>query len=122
MDTKFLAGPIKREGDDRAPAGIFRLGSVFGLKRETKMPFVGLSKNTVAVDDPRSRYYNRIVDASKIDNADWKHVETLFGVDVYKWGTCRRAQLSTETRRRLVHLSSCLEEWQYIDVRLYGNV
>ena len=86
VDTRFLSGPRKREGDDRAPAGIFRLGSVLGSRHETKMPFVSLSKNTVAVDDPRSRYYNRIVDASKIDGADWKHAEKLFGVDVYKLG------------------------------------
>ena len=81
-----LAGPIKKEGDDKAPAGIFPLRSVFGLTAQTKMPFVALSKNMVAVDDPRSRYYNRIVDQSKIDYRDWKHAERLFGVDVYRLG------------------------------------
>jgi L,D-peptidoglycan transpeptidase YkuD (ErfK/YbiS/YcfS/YnhG family) len=86
IETKSFTGPVKHEGDDRAPAGVFRLGRVFGFERETKMPFARLSKNMVAVDDPRSRYYNLIVDASKIDNADWKHAEKLFGVDVYKWG------------------------------------
>src|ERR1051325_10186907 len=34
-----LAGPIKKEGDDKAPAGIFPLRSVFGLTAQTKMPF-----------------------------------------------------------------------------------
>ena len=86
IDTKSLPGPVKREGDDTAPAGVFRLGSVFGFRRETKMPFVNLSKNMVAVDDPRSRYYNRIIDISKINIADWKHAEKLFGVDAYKSG------------------------------------
>ena len=84
--VRSLAGPIKKEGDDKAPAGIFPLGSVFGLTAQTKMPFVALSKNMVAVDDPRSRYYNRIVDQSKIDYRDWKHAERLFGVDVYRLG------------------------------------
>src|ERR1043166_2882839 len=84
--VRSLAGPIKKEGDDKAPAGIFPLGSVFGLTAQTKMPFVALSKNMVAVDDPRPRYYNRIVDQSKIDYRDWKHAERLFGVDVYRLG------------------------------------
>ena len=88
IETAKLAGPIKREGDDKAPAGIFRLGPAFGYTRtaQTKMPFVALSKNMVAVDDPLSRYYNRIVDQSKIDHHDWKHAERLFGVDVYRLG------------------------------------
>ena len=86
IETTKLAGPIKKEGDDKAPAGIFRLGSVFGLMAQTKMPFVALSKNMVAVDDPQSRYYNRIVDQSKIDYRDWRHAERLFGVDVYRLG------------------------------------
>ena len=84
--TNSLAGPIKKEGDDKAPAGIFPLGSVFGLRAQTKMPFVALSKNIVAVDDPLSRYYNRIVDQSNIDYRDWRHAEKLFGVDVYRLG------------------------------------
>ena len=53
------------------------------------MPFVALSKNMVAVDDPLSRYYNQIVDQSgscRIDHHDWKHAEKLFGVDVYRLG------------------------------------
>jgi L,D-peptidoglycan transpeptidase YkuD (ErfK/YbiS/YcfS/YnhG family) len=86
IDATSLSGPRKKEGDDKAPAGIFRLTSVFGFKRETKMPFVALSEDLVAVDDPRSRYYNRLVDESKIDKPDWKHAEKLFGVDVYTRG------------------------------------
>jgi D-alanyl-D-alanine dipeptidase len=84
--TDSLAGPIKKEGDDKTPAGIFPLGSVFGLTAQTKMPFVTLSNSIVAVDDPRSHYYNRIVDQSKIDYRDWRHAERLFGVDVYRLG------------------------------------
>jgi zinc D-Ala-D-Ala dipeptidase len=86
INTTNLPGPTKKEGDDKAPAGIFRLGKVFGSKRETKMPFVVLSEDLVAVDDPRSRYYNRLVNESKIDKPDWKHAERLFGVDVYTRG------------------------------------
>jgi zinc D-Ala-D-Ala dipeptidase len=86
IDTTKLAGPIKKEGDDKAPAGIFRLGNVFGWKKQTKMPFIGLTPHIICVDDPSSRYYNRIVDQTKIDNRDWKHAENLFGVEAYRLG------------------------------------
>ena len=80
ISVNSLARPIKREGDDRAPAGVFRVGSVFGANAATKMPFLALSTTTVAVDDPSSRYYNQIVDEARIDGRDWKHAEKLFGV------------------------------------------
>ncbi len=86
IETSGLSGPVKKEGDYKAPAGVFKLGSVFGLKRETKMPFVAITENVVAVDDPHSRYYNRLVDGSEIRRRDWKHAEKMFGVDVYKCG------------------------------------
>ena len=87
-ETNSLPGPIKREGDNKAPAGIFRLSRVFGYasNADTKMPYRALSANTVAVDDPRSRYYNQLVDRSSVDNPDWRSAEKMFGVDVYKWG------------------------------------
>lgn len=81
-----LTGPVKREGDDRAPAGVFRVRSVFGSNAQTKMPFIPLTKNIIAVDDPASRYYNRLVDRTKIYSRDWRHAERLFGVDVYRLG------------------------------------
>lgn len=83
-------GPVKMEGDDKAPAGIFRLGSVFGYARDqeiTNMPYVALSKDTVAVDDPESRYYNQIIDRSKTRDADWRSAEQMIlNDDRYKWG------------------------------------
>jgi D-alanyl-D-alanine dipeptidase len=95
-NTNSFAGPIKKEGDDKAPAGIFSLGSVFGLTAQTKMPFVALSKNTIAVNDPLSRYYNRIVDQSNIDYRDWRHAERLSGVDVYRLGVVVEHNLAAE--------------------------
>jgi len=80
INVSSLAGPIKREGDDRAPAGVFRVGSVFDSTAATRMPFLALSPTIVAVDDPSSRYYNQIVDEAQIDSRDWKHAEKLFGV------------------------------------------
>lgn len=88
-DTINLPGPIKKEGDNKAPAGIFVLPGVFGYaaKAETKMPYRALSPDIVGVDDAQSRYYNRLIDASKIDQRDWRTAEKMFREDnLYKWG------------------------------------
>jgi L,D-peptidoglycan transpeptidase YkuD (ErfK/YbiS/YcfS/YnhG family) len=85
-----LPGPRKIEGDDKAPAGIFRLGSSFGYAHEapaTKLPYLALSKEIVAVDDPASRHYNQLIDQSKVSRIDWKSAEKMIlPDDRYKWG------------------------------------
>ena len=85
-----LVGPQKREGDDKAPAGVFRLGTAFGYAAdppETKMPYEPLTKNIVAVDDPQSRYYNQLVDATKVHDIDWRTAENMILTDNrYRWG------------------------------------
>lgn len=90
LNSTRLPGPVKREGDDKAPAGIFRLGTAFGYGRKpahTKLPYLMLSRNIVAVDDPSSRYYNRIVDRNKIRNPDWRSAENMILADHrYSWG------------------------------------
>jgi zinc D-Ala-D-Ala dipeptidase len=90
--TRLLpaTGPVKAEGDNRSPAGIFRLGSVFGYSAKnpgTKMPYIALTKTIVGVNDPSSRYYNQMVDASRIKAPDWHSVEPMILADNrYKWG------------------------------------
>jgi zinc D-Ala-D-Ala dipeptidase len=84
-----IRGPIKKEGDSKAPAGIFRLRCVFGYAREAsiKMPYIALSKNIVAIDDPRSSYYNQLIDKSKIKTPSWRSAEQMIlADDRYKWG------------------------------------
>lgn len=85
-----LPGPHKKEGDHRAPAGLFRLGSAFGYARKapaTRMPYLPLSRHVVAVDDPQSRYYNQLIDQSKIGQPDWRSAEKMIlADDRYKWG------------------------------------
>jgi D-alanyl-D-alanine dipeptidase len=85
-----LPGPHKREGDHRAPAGVFRLGPAFGYARQapaTRMSYLPLSGHVVAVDDPHSRYYNQLIDQSKISRPDWRSAEKMIlADDRYKWG------------------------------------
>jgi D-alanyl-D-alanine dipeptidase len=88
LETKSFAGPTKKEGDNKAPAGIFNLSRVFGYapSAQSKMPYLALSANMVGVDDPQSRFYNQLVDQSKIDK-DWRTAEEMFRKDgLYKWG------------------------------------
>lgn len=91
MNTFGLPGPIKHEGDDTAPAGIFRLGTAFGYAPTAKplhlrLPYLPLSSNIVAVDDPNSRYYNHLVDTRRVTN-DWRSAEKMIlADDRYKWG------------------------------------
>jgi L,D-peptidoglycan transpeptidase YkuD (ErfK/YbiS/YcfS/YnhG family) len=88
----FESDPRKVEGDNKAPAGIFRLGPAFGYAprsgaRWIKLPYVPLTKNSEGIDDPRSRYYNRLVDRSKVAKVDWRSSEQMLRSDVlYKWG------------------------------------
>src|SRR2546423_6412532 len=60
MRTRESDEPFKKEGDNKAPAGIFVLHGVFGYapRAQTKMRYLALSPNIVGVDDPESRYYN----------------------------------------------------------------
>ncbi|MFA5182224.1 MAG: L,D-transpeptidase family protein [Syntrophales bacterium] len=79
--TVLPEGPEKREGDGRAPAGVFRLSSAFGYAPSAKYPWIRLPyrETTPAlrcVDDVQSRHYNRIVDKSQI-KPDWKSDEEM---------------------------------------------
>jgi L,D-peptidoglycan transpeptidase YkuD (ErfK/YbiS/YcfS/YnhG family) len=85
-------GPRKVEGDNRAPAGIFRLRPAFGYApaqsaRWIKLSYLPLTGQSEGVDDPRSRYYNQLVDRSKVARVDWRTSEQMRRTDdLYKWG------------------------------------
>jgi len=88
----FAGAPAKQEGDDRAPAGIFRLSSAFGYAPAgsaawIKLPYLALSKRIEGIDDPNSRFYNKLVDRSKVAKSDWRSSEQMRRDDLlYKWG------------------------------------
>jgi D-alanyl-D-alanine dipeptidase len=83
--------PQKREGDSRAPAGIFDLGPVFGQASRDelpwlRMPYQQLSPSTVGVDDPASRNYNHLVNREAIPAPDWHSCEKMWKVSDYEFG------------------------------------
>lgn len=90
IDAKSRAGPRKIEGDNKVPAGISRLGPAFGYARRAswiKLPYLPLTTESEGVDDPRSHYYNQLVDRSKVPRVDWRSSEQMRRADdLYKWG------------------------------------
>lgn len=88
--VRAAAEPVKREGDGRAPAGIFDLGTAFGYAAQPlpglKLPYLTLTPAIECVDDASSKYYNRIVDRSAV-TPDWKSSEHMRDTgESYRWG------------------------------------
>lgn len=59
-------GPVKREGDGKAPAGVFAIGTAFGYAAgaTTGLDYKGMGFNDWCIDVPESPLYNQIVDRS----------------------------------------------------------
>jgi len=62
------AGPTKREGDGRAPAGVFAIGQAFGYatRADTALPYAQMQASNWCMDVVDSPLYNRIVDATQV--------------------------------------------------------
>jgi D-alanyl-D-alanine dipeptidase len=72
---------VKREGDGRAPAGLFPLTTSFGnADVGSKLPFTKLDEYTECVDDVNSRWYNKIVNRLQVGIFDWKSSEKMVEV------------------------------------------
>jgi D-alanyl-D-alanine dipeptidase len=89
-DVRAASDPVKREGDGKSPAGVFALGTAFGSASQPlpglKLPYLTLTQSIECVDDPASKYYNRIVDRSVIA-PDWNSSEHMRDVgEAYRWG------------------------------------
>lgn len=81
------AGLHKREGDGRSPAGVFALGTAFGFTpHATRLPFLVVKPDTVAVDDARSRYYTQLVETSAVPQPDWRSAERMHSIPHYRLG------------------------------------
>lgn len=64
-------GPLKREGDGKAPAGVFDLGSAFGYApaNATALGYQAMTENDWCVDVNASPLYNRIVSTLEVGDA-----------------------------------------------------
>jgi L,D-peptidoglycan transpeptidase YkuD (ErfK/YbiS/YcfS/YnhG family) len=81
----------KHEGDLCSPAGIFELDEALGYASleaaaVITFPYQQITSTMEAVDDPDSRYYNRIVDTTTMNDKDWNGFETILRSDeLYRW-------------------------------------
>lgn len=81
-------GPIKQEGDGKAPAGIFKLGTAFGYDTtaDTRLPYLALTPAIECVDDSQSTHYNQLVDGATVAK-DWNSSEHMRSMDeLYRQG------------------------------------
>ncbi len=87
-----FSGPLKKEGDGKSPAGIFRLTSAFGLAepekmKDLKLPYLHLRDVIECVDDVKSAHYNSIVDRDKVSKVDWDSSEKMKAIgEAYRLG------------------------------------
>jgi L,D-peptidoglycan transpeptidase YkuD (ErfK/YbiS/YcfS/YnhG family) len=82
--------PTKKEGDGKAPAGVFRLSTAFGYAPKPQsgwtMPYVPLTPAVECVDDVGSKFYNHVLDRSTVA-LDWNSSEHMRRSDeLYRWG------------------------------------
>jgi L,D-peptidoglycan transpeptidase YkuD (ErfK/YbiS/YcfS/YnhG family) len=79
-DSKLPRGlSRKKEGDGCSPIGVFALPLAFGSlakPRGLRLPYLRCTSHHLGIDDPRSQFYNQIVDARQVA-CDWVNPETM---------------------------------------------
>jgi L,D-peptidoglycan transpeptidase YkuD (ErfK/YbiS/YcfS/YnhG family) len=94
--------PVKREGDQRTPAGIYRFGATFGFA-ENKLPghLLLAPAQQVCVHDASSRYYGQIVDKGVAGGK-------TSGEDMAKFPLYKRGIVIDYPARRQSKAGSCI--------------
>ena len=83
-------GPQKREGDGKAPAGLFPILKAFGHPKppagykKANLPFLVVTDHQ-CVDDKNSPLYNQIVRPDEVGGRTWKSAETM-KIGLYQMG------------------------------------
>ncbi|MBB1300824.1 hypothetical protein H5183_05705 [Pseudoalteromonas sp. SR44-8] len=88
------AGEQKQEGDGKAPAGIFELGTAFGYldSLKTNMTYQGMTADDYCVDVKGSPFYNQLVNKSVVgeaavkDSSEWMRRDIYSQDNLYKKG------------------------------------
>ena len=91
VETGAYAGPQKKEGDGKAPAGVFALPAAFGFAPRSevswlRLNYLPLTPSVECVDDTKSNYYNLTVDRERVNSVDWNSSERMRSIEVYRWG------------------------------------
>lgn len=85
------AGPNKREGDSKSPAGVYALGTAFGIAESLPngsrgFDYLRATDTNYCVEDTRSEHYNRLVDSREIRPKGWEKWSELVRSDgLFDW-------------------------------------
>lgn len=84
-----LTGPVKHEGDHKAPAGAFVLRGSYGYQAApppgTRLAYTAVDDAWKCVDDPASPHYDQILD-QRATPPDWTSAEDMRRSDeLYRW-------------------------------------
>jgi D-alanyl-D-alanine dipeptidase len=102
--------PVKVEGDKRAPAGFYKIGSSFGFDVSHRLGYMRVGEGMTCVDDLSSPAYNTITSRETIG---WKvHGENMWRVPEY-----RRGLLVDYPSNRKARAGSCI----FIHLQLPGK-
>lgn len=87
--ARKASDPVKKAGDLRSPAGVFRIGSAFGRAAQAppgwKMPYSSLSSTTEFTNDPKSKFHDQGLARTAMPS-DGKSAEPVPGVGSFDWG------------------------------------
>lgn len=88
------AGPHKREGDGRSPAGIYRIGEAFGYDASvnTRLKYQQMQASNWCVDVPDSPFYNQIVDEKQVGHRAVQGASEHMRLDLHNNGDVRYRQ------------------------------
>jgi D-alanyl-D-alanine dipeptidase len=90
LHPRMIGAEHKREGDGRAPAGVFRIGTAFGYEAPSpgiRVPYIKLTHKLACIEDDRSIYYNQIVDKGMIPSPDFVQSDNMLrDDDLYRLG------------------------------------
>ena len=108
-DLPHDAKIMKKEGDGKAPAGIFKLNQAFGYAPfKIDYPYEIYKETDHCVDDIHSKYYNKIVDSTKIDRDYKSHERMKFPKNYYKYGIVVDHNGITEGSKSKKGAGSCI--------------
>lgn len=85
-------GPVKHEGDNKSPAGVFRLTSAFGYAPRDSMSWITMPYEQATdaykcVDDAASVHYNQMLFRQPGSTTDWRSAEDMHRRDsLYRLG------------------------------------
>ena len=82
---------LKKEGDGRSPAGIFKIGKIYGesnsLLEGSNYPYHKITEKDAWVDDPKNPFYNKHVMSNFFETKpEWFESQRMrLGDSAYRW-------------------------------------